>query len=806
MEGSCRPSMTRKRSGLDYDQDLALPMPKPRHPKPEPFVNIMPPSGAENLKPQPHLLKKRSMTDTAYSKASPACEPVTSGDGKKKSRLDLIKLKLSFKDLRKESVKDDGANTIPHVPFIQTKSGLHRPSASSGISAFSPSTYALKTESKPVETGTSSPSNVASAIFTPQANSAPSRIPLPPSGTHAHAQMATSRSSTGRQVSSWGQVKATAELGETQEKLGAATKGIKVNTAQPSETRQPNIVVSRPSLDTPAKNRESSTSKPHVPKYAPTGDLPIMIGELTEGTGRVSYLPKDWLEGTSPLSPSPTIKTKRHSETMHSNDELPVTSQPDYMPSFIERLDDANLPNDKTTAEIRNHRTATHVDDVVEMVWSIQRQADSGISSLNKKLEELSLWIGDHLRNQIETVSDLNRANNEISSRQYELSRDLMKFHLDIRLETGVMERRMNVFEMKLLDELQTEIRNLAASYDELHMKTAYLVEKYSSDATQKFIKDQRQKNVEIDNEIAYLKEQREANLKAIWPLQAQPCVSQSTIASTELLIRPPVSASPPLPMPQSVPTTPSRPKLPPAAKSKASNVFSRSLSFKRGLTKVISGTSDCENKNHGPTGSTEDTKKWNVFNFRRRHRTTSQGSTSPGKFSWAYSRRSKDGAASDNGSSRSTTPPPPIPRNVLQNIESNIHAASKVHPAFRNVVQQSCMKDKSLVSPIAPVHTSIMSPLMTRLSHHDGQNSSIVSASMTPSPASSQDNKASNGEIPSPDKYEAQELLVQDSESLTPLRPIEGMRKPLLGEAEEEDHAWDRVSLHEAKTTEYLQ
>ena len=100
------------------------------------------------------------------------------------------------------------------------------------------------------------------------------------------------------------------------------------------------------------------------------------------------------------------------------------------------------------------------------------------------------------------------RTKAELHSKQFDISREMMKFQMDVRLEIGVMERRLNNFEMKVMDEVQAEIRALARSYEDLNRKTTALITKLSSNDLHEFIECQRRKTEEIQKEVDYLKAQ----------------------------------------------------------------------------------------------------------------------------------------------------------------------------------------------------------------------------------------------------------------------------------------------------------
>jgi hypothetical protein len=502
------------------------------------------------------------------------------------------------------------------------------------------------------------------------------------------------------------------------------------------------------------------------------------------------------------------------------------------MPGFEQRLERVGLSLDKPTPpEIKNRSIDHHAKDVLDMLRAFQRRTDLGITGLNQKLDDLEQWIHDQLKTHIKSASDLERTSEELHSKQIAISDQIKKFNLDIHLEMGVMNQRMSVVETKLLEDMETEIQTLTASMQELTQKTEEAIEKFSAQSLKsaKMAEKQRAKIKEMEEEIAELV-QKQANRTILQPSPTKitpsptrippspglcrPSFSESTTSSTEPLIKPPEPPLPPVrisPLPRSVTAIPPRHREATTAKDKeSSSTFKRSLSIKKGLASVASADSDSQSKPRERVGSNDEPKKWNIFSLRRRGPSNESTNFNNGssRLGWLPSRRSRDGRASDNGSSRSVTPPPPIPRNILQNIENNIHAASQVHPAFRNMIQETVMHDESLSSLSSPSTPTVpMPPRMTsQIPRPDSQNMGVITASVAPSLASSHEHRGARGELLSPDLHKrSPESFKHSPKSPAAFRSIEDMHRPLLHRAEDEHHEWDHCSLHEAKSTASL-
>lgn len=733
--------MLRKMSSLDYDEALALPMPKPRHIRTD-SDNRFNPLQDDNERTK--LLKKRLATDPVLSRVHVSPEPVSLQDnheGKKKSRFEMIKSKLSFKDLRKEIVKEDLA--------VQPATPPHRAFTGSAIPTLASSSQESNVKTKIHSVKRDPPTKLVQTSNLTVPSHSTKKLPLPSSGSFSNLSGSTPTINRERSCRSSA---ASSTIG-IQAPSSAKSFLIKeesepiIPTATPvvPDRRRPGISIPRSISVTPAR-KPSSPNTLSVPKHPVTKDSPPNLGDLTEGEGKVKYLPKTWVDGSyrriSDSDNQGNIQTPP--PTVYAKGESPVASLSNYLPSFKERLDKMDLsPEEASSGEGQNRSTANQIDDILCMIKSIQRRVDGGVANMNKKLEELCAWIGDQLQNQITSNGDLSRANSDLFSKQCQISREMMKFQLDIRLEIGTMERRLSTFENNIIDELQNEVRSLARSYEELNNKTEVMIAKHSFNDNQSFIELQVQKNTEIEREISYLKSCQGSSVSQdvapFAPAIVTPQQSFSSNDSNEPLIKPAVFVSPMSPdvrttprnlaTPNQVPVTPKRiqsapkevhatprdvstttvrPRVVSMVENKTSSLLPRSVSLTgksiiKGIKDIASSTPDTkENKDKSHLSkakSHDESKKWNLFSMRTRRREDSTFNSSGSKFHW--SRRSKDIPDNEKEatiSSRSSTPPvPAIPRNPrtranVRSIEriptpfpsSMVDPISSVHPAFR--------------------------------------------------------------------------------------------------------------------------
>ncbi|KAJ5584997.1 uncharacterized protein N7459_004797 [Penicillium hispanicum] len=791
--------MPRKTSQLDYDGELALPMPKPRFTRTD--KQESPPATPEDNSKFPRS-KKRAVTDPVVSHAGrTSSEPMSpfslsSNDGKKMSKLELIKSKLSFKDLKKECSKDELPSRIPPLPTKETlKPSPRRVVTGSSLPSISPSSSRFKPKPKPSDEPSSPVPARVHAMPSGVVKNSATRIPLPPSATSVNVPGAINplQSSNG----SVGSTPPNATAGSDVPQKISEGSGLAFST---QGRHQPDIVVTRPSFEVASKKNRASTPTSPLPDYPVTDESPPRLRDLTEGEGRVKYLPRSWVIDTPSGSPAP--KAKRPAPIAYKDRQAPMASLTDHLPSYEERLEEANMPlGQPVSPEIRNRPMPMQIDDIVEMVRSIQRQTDTGIGTITKKMEEVSTWIGDQLNNHIASISDLGRANSELFTKQCQISREMMKFQLDIRLDIGVMERRLNAFEGRLMDELQGEIRALARSYEELQQKTEVLMEKYSAGDNQSFLEEQRQRTAEMENEIAYLKARRDGS-KSFSPLPVRHRNSISSNGSAEPLIKQVSPLSAPV-HPASSPVDPLASRLvPPVMETKGK--FTRSVSLTRkgllkGIKDIASTSPDSKDKTTLAKTRSDEEKKWGMFGLRRR-RDASDGSRSERQFPWASARRSKDVTPrEDAASSRSSTPPlPSIPRAFTRFPVNPAPPQTEIQPGLRNMEDSGLVIEDTSVttSPDPSTHSGRRT---TPSQQKDGLNrGNVPSTTFCRTHSSSDGNNEHAAGVSSPEESFLSTVQEQQRQGQTTIHRAdeESQKAPLLGDSE---HEWDNVSLRES-------
>ncbi|KAJ5083516.1 hypothetical protein N7456_012943 [Penicillium angulare] len=795
-DGCQRPHMLRKMSSLDYNESLALPMPKPRHPK-----DISPdsPCSIEDEIAKYNEQKKRVVTDPVISVDITASESGSShdaGDNKKVSRLDMIKSKLSFKDLRKESARQELAtNPVPQGRRAFTGSAIPTPASTLPGSR-------VKEKTNPASgRKISSPILPSSATMT-QIQHANRKIPLPPSGTFHHPPstlIPSRRTSTiDKQAPA-----TTSDLRTMQRKLDSTNDSTNV-----TEKGRRGGPPSRASIETP-----SGKPLPAKPSSGPRNTV-----TKDSSSSHVRYL----TDGQAPVNPFDGLSAPRHlsggkfktpSPTAYSKSETPVSPMAEHLPSLMERLNKENMPHEK---EIHPEvSAAAHLDDIVDLVRSIQRQLDTGMASVSRKIEDLSTWVGDQLKNQIESNSDLSRANSDLFSKQYQISREMMKFQLDIRLDIGAMERRMSLFENKVLDDLQNEIRSLARSYEELSQKTEMIIEKYSFGDAESFIDQQLQRNAEIERELAYLKARQQNFIShEIAPFAAEQRIpsrqSLSSRESSEPLIKQNMIVQSPRPPPETTNIMRNPARVMAMTENRTLSAFPRSVSLtKKGFLKGIKDmtSSPLEPPKEKPlskTSSNDDTKRWNVFGLRRKREHTD----ATNKFTWSpRARRIRDPMIpEDTGTtcSRSSTPPIPfVPRSIPypnEQIERSPtpFPTSTVHPALRES-PEPCADESVTTSYETAPEAEQASKLVTSLEEKILEGSVDGLPKVNDSRSSSPIDRPDSTRNITPVSKER--LSVQDdvSPGTTLHRASEENNKDqaILNDHEQD---WDHVSVHETK------
>lgn len=776
--------MTRKVSGLDYEEDLALPMPKPHRSR-----GNSPEADAILEDYQTPLGSPPSLIEPPSRDVSPSCESTTSTvpESKKRSKFQILKAKMSFKDL-KELPNDENTNPIP-VPQLteNTKPRLRRPLntattmpsiASTASSTKVRSTLSQDSLTRKVSTSTKS------AHFA-NASATKSRIPLPPSNALSHVQGGVPLAKTDgiqRRVS--GQRPPSYSSNANKEERAVMESSFGIASSDTSERHQLDIVVTRPSLEGPL-NPSSVPPYLHRPRYPVTGESPPHPNDLLEGSGKVKYIPKTWLDGPCPPTPSPL--NGKDSVDPTTVKHYRSSSIPSRVPTLKERFEKATVSLEKSVNS-PSHPMGLQVNEIVEMVRSIQRHAENGIEGMTKKLEELSTWITDQLNHHIQNITDFSRASPDFLNKQSQLSREMMGLQLAIRLEIGDMERHLNGFEMQLVDGLQAEVWALAKSYNELNIKTDALLQDSSKDEAKHFMEVQRMKNTDIEAEIAYLRGHALHDSTLLPPPTLPDIPSVSSTRNVEPLIRkiestvkiaeeqarikdiatnagvlaiaathPPMLPPPRAPMKASTsgvkrvyPTNKeagvARNRELGVKEDKPTGNLPRSASLTRkGFLKNIT-TSSPDQKEITPQkrgyGISDEPKKWSIFGFRRRRAAPSANTPSVGIKTRSLSplKPAKEQARSDNqndeSSTGSSTPPlPSIPVQFPYEAPKKSNISWKpLHPALRSADSR---RSSSLKRPKAARPRPRPPPVDVSSPFHRGGGLSASSPSVEAYPAS---------------------------------------------------------------------
>ncbi|KAJ6164834.1 hypothetical protein N7470_003506 [Penicillium chermesinum] len=683
-------------------------MPKPRNQRSLTSESIRSQDQQDIKNPAPD---SRGVTDLVDPSKNIVPRPYLPGtsEEKKISKLGKLKSKLSFKDLRKETDKQND------ISSAKSTMQARRIATTSGLPAFSSSTQSSKSKSRPKVLHSTRASSTASSITdpSPKPSISTTRAPSPPVAcVNAQGTMASTKLPTIR----------TSQPPDSRPKSGAnlvANESPKTPTSSPSTASmkdEDDRAVPGAWPPTPAP-KEPVVKKSRPSTYATPINLAPSIDDLGEGDGKVKYLPRSWLEETPEAF---MLDSRCYAPSRTSNNDI-ATSFPNYVPSVNERLEQSNIPARKSTSSEGHNHGKSQVDDIVDIVRSIQRQSDSGIASLGHRVEELSDWVGGQLKSQIENISDVGRTNAELFDKQCEISREIMKFQLDIRLQIGVMERRMSTFEHDILDDMKSKLKALARSYEDLSKRTDELVEKelLSFDHTHAFIEQQIQNNCEIEKEIAFLKS-RLALKTSLFPAPKKESLdalrarkSESSMASTDPLIRKPTVI-------RALPSGGTHPLLLSAnntatttVDNKPAGLLPRTTSLsKRGLLKNFRDITSSDLKDKGTEKRTgpEENKKWNLFGFRRSHdgpERPKQGST---KLPWSSSRSLKKTPSNEDiTSSRASTPPvPPIPRDIPELMKRKPTPPISAHPAFRDSQTSGDSHDTSYETAVSTRRASL--------------------------------------------------------------------------------------------------
>lgn len=803
------------------------------------------------------IMKKRAVTDPAPAGQSPSDAP-TPDLNKKRSKMELIKNKLSFKDLRKESLRPEISPPIPiMVPDIPSMpltahTKLHpRPLPRGHIPSISSATTTedLPAKLRPVDFSQTSSILLSSGI-NPQVNIPSSKIPLAPSHTLSHAQgtMAPMRSASLR---TGGSVNRNASVS----KKADEEKPVMDNDAAMSASTgksEPNIMITRPIPGTSIERQEQITSPTSTLNYPVTEDSPAKSLDLLEGSNEVKCLQHDWAieEGDTP---SPTPLPKNRDATVYMEGEASIKSLPGSVSSFQERLLKADIELHKPAPkETQDLDITMYLDNIVDMILSTKRETEAEMEAANQKIDELAAWIRVQLKNVVDSVSDWARANSELFANHHQMSRDMMKLQMDLRTEIGILERRLNIFEMNGQDAWQAEVRALAQAHDELTfnyevlyerllshpMETQELLEKMVSQQgkVEVAIEETKNKVDKVPQDIRAL-EHRITMLEAsigskdalktagsgganvdlsskvstpvsvmtVRPIASKERIDESTTRNIETTVTQPSTSAPqsqagPISPVPAASSTLTQPRTRARSQTKSPRIpRSLSLPKKAFLKNVKDAASTTPEKGpekaKTPEASTtpEDGKKRNVFSFRRRRQVSDSAGSGSNKLTWTGARRPS--TTNDGTNSRSSTPPvPAIPRLIPQWITTT-NTLSISHPAHRTTPQTNTGNDETPSTQQSPTATATVTVQSQVVRDDDFRASKATSTK-----SSVGENKAASSGVISTGTFHSAED--KHAESTANNAVDDNAQAPLLGDT---DQDWDRVSLRESHSRETL-
>lgn len=708
-----RPAVTRKVSGLDYEEELAIPMPKPRRSRGgDTERNSIPEDEKDELEKPP------SFTGVSGRSVSPSCSS-TATESKKMSKFQILKSKISFKDLKKEVANDE----LPYSVSIPKTAGNIKPfvrrplnNATTMPSIASAALSARKTAN--VEEGCLTRKESVSNRLPSSSNaSVPSRIPLPPLNTSTHPQEVVSanadigqRCLSGERPPSYSSSNASKE-----DKSDSSKIEMSVGTPSPDTTRSGwlDVLSSRPGSD--SSKPSNVPLSPDLREYPATDESPPLPDDLLEGDGKVKYIPKTWLEDPSPLTPA-ALKIKESAGPASRGAQPRNGRVPSRVPTLKERFEKPKLPSDDSM-NTQSHGRFLQDDEIVEMVRSVKRHTDTRIDELAKKLEKTN----DQLSRRLHSIADLSRTVSEILIMQSQMAREMKDFQQSIRLQVNNMERHINGFETQVVMELREEVRALARSYEELNAKTDTLVQNTSPDVTKRYMEVQDMRDSDIETEIAYHKSQAQRDFALAAPqFPAVSHTSVSSIGRTALSTKSAASPAKPkskqmtvnagvlaisamhppmLPPRAPIAASTSCVKTPSTTETDASETkvrtsedkFPRSVSLtKKGFAKGITSTTPGQKEK---TSTNDESRKWSLFRFRRRNTPSESNPTNNAKqrsISTPEPARkqfeSPDDKKGTSSTGSSTPPMPAIPIKFPTPTGDKSRISMRpVHPALRS-------------------------------------------------------------------------------------------------------------------------
>ncbi|KAJ5488648.1 hypothetical protein N7539_003538 [Penicillium diatomitis] len=371
-------------SSLDYDRELAIPMPKP----PQRRYNTSEKSGpSPNPAPFSHL-RKGSLPEAVVPNKQ--VDNIYATVGKKRSRLQTLKSKLSFKDLHKEATTRD--QVVPPLP-----------------------------------SGLSSEKHDASKVSVPGSPAAPATCESPriQDGT-ANSRLSTPSSVPGAKV----------DLNNDNEKPAVGP----IPRLRPKASTSP----SSPGLSTP--EGLPPKSKTSLSGSSAEGDTPPTHGDRSNGSSRFKYLPRLWPDNSMPSTPSPAPRAIHPAHRLlgaglTSSPLSKTVSQGDESPGEIEPL------LLESTEILETGDLSPYAAEFAKIVRAIQGQTDIKINKLSVTVSELSKWVHDQLDARAADIEDIKRTNAELLSRMSAVQEGLRKSRLSAELDLAKTTQRVKHLE-----------------------------------------------------------------------------------------------------------------------------------------------------------------------------------------------------------------------------------------------------------------------------------------------------------------------------------------------------------------------
>ncbi|KAJ5894716.1 hypothetical protein N7495_006407 [Penicillium taxi] len=542
-----RPGMTKKLTQLNFEDHLALPMPKPLH-APELGSSV-------DCSFQPHkstdTIRKSSDNLRRLRKRSPTMPSLHNGSGfedngeKKVSRMDMLKSKLSFKDLRKEVIK---AEEIPPLPVETAYTRSLRanldcsPVVLPGISG-PQTTYSLRASSSNTPMGSPTTSNPATCQSLRANLSSPLASPSFSNPPTIEALRASSN----------GTVVVSPCVSCPQEIHVEKRRPSELNIESPSYTESFSSMGSRihapHSVKSPQARYPSANDKlmdKNDPSTPSTTDSNSFSTRSYSPVKKHVFIPNSTLEFREPKS------KKRHDGKQPTSPCFDITvktpqfpgwfkDSEDYMSSFKERLEKAGLTERPTAADAQAEPVSEQLVNIVDMMGSIQRQCDTSVANIGKKADDLADWVRDQLRYHMKTIEDLNRTNTDLLKKQCQMTVEMMKSQLNLRMEMELMETRIGTLKRRTLDDFDDQITSMNQKCAELSKKVGIVTEKFERININHFaeeLQEQRAVNAQIQEDVSQLKNflEEERLMPMFQTLILGPTQSASSTASSPLL------------------------------------------------------------------------------------------------------------------------------------------------------------------------------------------------------------------------------------------------------------------------------